>query len=288
MLAKKMKKKVLVKREVPIKKCSSHCESVPIIKGFPCHRQCLWWKWQLICFAFAASSGAHLYVSLSSMQKTFTFFPCVHFSSLLTELRFYLWKWVCVQHHLENCRMWAAAQPSPAISGCSQGHSHLRQNWLLLVQLCNQPCILWLGSFLTPRAVFTLQENALCKAFVPCSLSSAEARFSGQHPTYGVSPSKVLSSLRERQAFFQFPGFLRTLTLLHKTRLSLRVFHLFTGMWFIFSQLLSFLLISPFWPQNSKAAYSHSSQSYRQCIHVIAEEQNSVLGDGLLGGQGKK
>lgn len=80
---------------------------------------------------------------------------------------------------------------------------------------------------------------------MPCSLSSAEAGPSVQCLTYGVSPSKVFSSLYERQAFFQFPGFLRTLTLVHKTRLSLTVFHLFTGMWFIFIQLLFFLLIFP-------------------------------------------
>lgn len=80
---------------------------------------------------------------------------------------------------------------------------------------------------------------------MPCSLSGAEAGLSEQHLTYGVSPSKVLSSLWERQAFFQFSGFLRILTLLHKTRLSLRVFHLFTGMQFIFSQLLSYLIIFP-------------------------------------------
>lgn len=181
-------------------------------------------------------------------QKTFTFFAHVHFSSLLTKLRFCLWKYVCVLHHLENCGMWAAAQPDPAIWGCSQNCSHLRQNQLLLVQLCNQPCILWLCSFLTPRAVFTLQENALCKAFMSCSLSNAEAGLSGQHLTYTVSPSKVLSSLYERQAFSQFPKFLRTLTFLHKMRLSLRVFSLLTGMCLIFSQLLSFLLIFPYWP----------------------------------------
>lgn len=39
-----------------------------------------------------------------------------------------------------------------------------------------------------------LQGNALCKALMLCSLSSAEAGLSGQHLTYGVSPSKVLSS----------------------------------------------------------------------------------------------
>lgn len=122
--------------------------------------------------------------------------------------------------------MWAAAQPDSAISGCSQSCSHLRQNQLL-VQLCNQPCILWLGSFLTPRAVFTFQGNALYKALMPCSLSSAEAGLSGQHLTYRVGPSKVLSSPYERQAFFLFPGFLGTLTLLHKTRLSLSLSSLY-------------------------------------------------------------
>lgn len=135
--------------------------------------------------------------------------------------------------------MLAAAQPDPAISGCSQSCSCLRQNQLLLVQLCNHPCILWMGSFLTPRAVFTLQGNALCKALMPCSLSSAEAGVAGQHLTYGVSPSKVLSSPYERQAFFQFPGFLRTLTLLHKIRLSLSLSSLYWDL--IYFQSVSFL-----------------------------------------------
>lgn len=80
---------------------------------------------------------------------------------------------------------------------------------------------------------------------MPCSLSSAEAGLSVQHLTYGVSPSNMLSSLYERQAFFQFSGFLRTLIFVHKTRSSLRVFHIFTEMWLIFSQLLFFLLIFP-------------------------------------------
>lgn len=95
------------------------------------------------------------------------------------------------------------------------------------------------------------EQYLLCRGMLcvkhSCPAHSAVLRQdSGQHLTYRVSPSKVLSTLYERQAFFQFPEFLRTLTFLHKTRLSLRDFHLFTGMCLIFSQLLSFLLIFPY------------------------------------------
>lgn len=102
------------------------------------------------------------------------------------------------------------------------------------------------GSFLTARAVFILQGNALCKAIVPCSVSTDEAGLC----VWGES-SQELPSPCETQAFFQLPGFSRAPTLLHKTRLSLSDFHLVTEMWFIFSQLLSFLLIFPSQPQNT-------------------------------------
>lgn len=112
---------------------------------------------------------------------------------------------------------------------------------------------------LTARAVFISQGNALCKAMVPCSVSTDEAGFCKQHPTSGVSPPQELPSPCKRQALFQLPGFLRALALLHKTRLSLSDFHLVTETWFICSQLLSFLLIFPSQPQDTNPVYLHSS-----------------------------
>lgn len=133
--------------------------------------------------------------------------------------------------------MWAAAQPGPAISGCSQSYSRVHQNQLPLVQLCNQPCILWLGSFLTPRAVFTCR-GMLCVKH-SCSAHSAVLRQDSLGSTSHMEwvPPRCFPALMK--LFFQFPGFLRTLTLLHKSRVSLGLSSLYWDV--VYFQSVSFL-----------------------------------------------
>lgn len=118
-----------------------------------------------------------------------------------------------------------------------------------------------------------LQGNALCKALMPCSLSSAEAGLSGQDLTYGVSLSKVLSSPYERQAFFQFTVFLRTLTLLHKSRLSLGLSFLYWDV--VYFQSVSFLPAHFFFltleQQNSAFAQQPELQKVHPCYCRRAE-----------------
>lgn len=105
------------------------------------------------------------------------------------------------------CRTCAAAQPPPAILGCSPSCSRWRQKQLLLVQLCNQWCILWPSSFLTARAIFISQGNALCKAIVPCSVSTDGTGLCRQHPMCGVNPPRSFLAPVRARPFCSFLDF---------------------------------------------------------------------------------
>jgi len=103
-----------------------------------------------------------------------------------------------------------------------------------------------------------LQGNALCKAIVPCSVSTDEGGLCGQHPTCGVSPPiSFPASARGRR--FSSSELSRAPALLHKNILPFGDFHVFMETWFTFRQLLSFLLFFPSWPQNTNPVSLHSS-----------------------------
>lgn len=166
------------------------------------------------------------------------------------------------------------AATHPTSSGCSVSHSDQLQNQLLLVRLCSQQCALPPGRLPAATGVFVSQGNALSKALRVLPAQSAPGRLGseGSAPHVGCVPLSTFPALV--RALFQLPAFSRAPVLLHGTSLSLsHFFHMLTEMCFIFSQLLSFLLVFP--PPTSKhqstvpaqqCARSRSPDSAPKCL----------------------
>lgn len=109
---------------------------------------------------------------------------------------------------------------------------------------------------LHPEQYLFRREMLCVKHSYPAQSALMRQDSAGSTPCVGSVPP---GASQQGKAPFQLPGFLRAPAFLHKTRLSLSDFHLFAETWFIFSQLLSFLLIFPSRPQNNNPMYLHSS-----------------------------